>query len=184
MPRITKRDVGVAVCAIMCACLLGIAMGTSYLWSGLYNVAASTPHADLTHWVLETARTRSIRAHARGIVAPTEAASEAQILAGLSHFAEHCAVCHGAPGVPQGDIARGLYPPAPDLAGTVRRYNAAETFWIVKFGIKSTGMPAWSDHADDALWATVAFIRMLPGLSKEDYAKLLMTSIMQGGHRH
>jgi mono/diheme cytochrome c family protein len=41
---------------------------------------------------------------------------------GTEHFAAHCAVCHGAPGVPKGDIAEGLYPAPPDLAVTAKAY--------------------------------------------------------------
>ena len=67
-------------------------------------------------------------------------------LLGVAHYAAHCAVCHGAPGVPKGDIGRGLYPPPPDLARTAPLYTPAELFWTVKHGIKMTGMPAWSDH--------------------------------------
>jgi hypothetical protein len=50
--------------------------------------------------------------------------------------------------------------------------------------MKMTGMPAWADHSDEEVWATVAFLRKLPGMSEEDYARLVMASIAQGGHRH
>ena len=45
-------------------------------------------------------------------------------------------------------------------------------------------MPAWSDHSDDELWATVAFLEKLPGMSEQDYAQLVMASIANGGHHH
>ena len=47
-----------------------------------------------------------------------------------------------------------------------------------------TGMPAWSDHSDDELWATVGFLEKLPGMSEQDYAKLVMASMAHGAHRH
>ena len=47
-----------------------------------------------------------------------------------------------------------------------------------------TGMPAWSDHSDEKLWAIVAFLEKLPGMSEPDYAKLVMASIAPGGHQH
>jgi mono/diheme cytochrome c family protein len=84
--------------------------------------------------------------------------------------------------VPEGEIAKGLYPKPPDLAVTSKRYTGAELFWIVKHGIKMTGMPAWADHSDDELWATVAFIEKLPGMTEQDYAKLVAASGAQGGH--
>lgn len=47
-----------------------------------------------------------------------------------------------------------------------------------------TGMPAWSDHADEELWATVAFLEKLPTMSEQDYAKLITASMAMGGHHH
>jgi CopA family copper-resistance protein len=99
-------------------------------------------------------------------------------------ISRHCAVCHGAPDVPPGDIADGLYPKPPDLAAAAKHSSDAELFWTVKNGIKMTGMPSWSDHSDEELWATVAFVRKLPGMSEAEYAKLIMASMAQGGHRH
>jgi mono/diheme cytochrome c family protein len=127
---------------------------------------------------------RSIKVHAAGVVAPPGLDDPARILIGVAHFAAHCAICHGAPGVPKGDIARGLYPSPPDLAKAAPPYSPAELFWILKHGIKMTGMPAWSDHSDEELWATVAFLEKLPGMSEPDYAKLVMASIARGGHQH
>ena len=152
------------------------------IYAGLCDVAATSPHWRSTSWLLETARTRSIKAQAAGIAAPPGLGDPAQVILGVEHYAAHCAVCHGAPGVPKGDIAHGLYPPPPDLAKAAPLYTPAELFWIVKHGIKMTGMPAWSDHSDDELWATVGFLEKLPGMSEQDYAKLVMASMAHGGH--
>ena len=138
--------------------------GLAFLYSGLYDVAATAPHWRITEWILETARVRSIKAHATHITAPPRRDDPARIPMGTEHFAAHCALCHGAPGVPKGDIAQGLYPPPPDLGVTASGYSDGELFWIVKHGIKMTGMPAWADHRDEELWATVTFLRKLPGM--------------------
>jgi hypothetical protein len=58
----------------------------------------------------------------------------------------------------------------------------AELFWILKHGIKMTGMPSWGDHSDGELWATVAFIEKLPGMTEQDYARLVMENVAHGGH--
>jgi hypothetical protein len=47
-----------------------------------------------------------------------------------------------------------------------------------------TGMPAWSDHSDAELWATVAFVKKLPGMSEQDYASLVTASMTHSGHHH
>jgi mono/diheme cytochrome c family protein len=143
--------------------------GAFVVYSGFYDIGATTPHWGITHRVMETARVRSIKAHAAGITVPPGLDDPARLPMGTEHFAAHCAVCHGAPGVPKGDIANGLYPQPPDLAVTARAYSDGELFWILKHGIKMTGMPSWADHGDDELWATVAFVRKLPGMTQEEY---------------
>jgi mono/diheme cytochrome c family protein len=158
--------------------------GLAFIYSGLFDVAASEPHWRITHWILETARTRSIKVHAADIRVPRGLDDPALVLIGTEHFAAHCAVCHGAPGVPKGEISDGLNPQPPDLAHSSQHYSSSELFWIVKHGIKMTGMPAWGDHSDDELWATVAFIEKLPGMNDQDYAKLVAASRAQGGHHH
>ncbi len=161
--------------------VLAVIGGFGFIYSGVYDVGASTPHWAVTRWVMDTARMHSIAAHASGIAVPAGLDDQSKILMGTDHFAAHCAVCHGAPGVPQGDIAKGLYPQPPNLARTVKAYSPAELFWVLKHGIKMTGMPAWSDHGDDALWAIVAFLEKLPTMSEQDYAKLVMASMAMGG---
>ncbi len=162
---------------------LAIVCGAFLIYAGAYDVAATRHHWPLTEWVLDTARIRSIKAHAAGIMPPAGLDDQTKILMGTEHFADHCAICHGAPGVPKGDIAHGLYPQPPDLAITSKTYTDAELFWIVKHGIKMSGMPGWADHGDDELWATVGFIEKLPDMTDQDYARLVAASRAQGGHR-
>jgi mono/diheme cytochrome c family protein len=164
--------------------VIAVLGGLGFIYSGVYHVGATDRHLDLTYWVLDTTRLYSIRAHAAGIAVPLDLDDRARIVMGTGHFAAHCAVCHGAPGVPKGDIGVGLYPPAPDLANAARRYNSAELFWILKNGIKMSGMPAWYDHSDEELWATVAFLQKLPGMSEEDYGKLVMATMAHGTSHH
>ena len=172
------------IASILIAGLILLLGGFVVIYTGMYNVAATDPHWPVTHWVLETARIRSIKAHAVDLRVPAGLDDPAKIPMGVEHFAAHCAVCHGAPGVPKGDIAHGLYPPPPDLAVTAKLYSGGEMFWIIKHGIKMTGMPAWADHSDEEVWATVAFLRKLPGMTPEEYARLVIQSMQAGGHPH
>jgi mono/diheme cytochrome c family protein len=74
------------------------------------------------------------------------------------------------------EMSRGLYPRAPEL----RRRSTltpAEEFWVVKHGIKMTGMPAWGvTHDDEILWDVVAFLRKMPELTAEEYQALVKTA--------
>ena len=158
--------------------------GLIFIYSGVFDVAASDPHWPMTRWVFDTVRIRSIKAHATGIETPPELDDPAKLVVGTEHFAAHCAVCHGAPGVPKGDIAHGLNPQPPDLKRISTLYTPPELFWILKHGIRMTGMPSWGDHSDDELWATVGFLEKLPDMTEQDYAKLVMAGIAHGGHQH
>jgi mono/diheme cytochrome c family protein len=158
--------------------------GAAAIYSGVYNVAATDPHWSLTYWILETARVRSIKAHAAGIVVPVEFDDQANVVAAVGHFAAHCAVCHGSPGRDRGDLAVGMYPRPPDLTNVGRRYTPAELFWILKNGIKMSGMPSMADDGNDLLWATVGFLEKLPGMTPDDYNDLWMASQAAGDQHH
>src|SRR5215472_9176670 len=170
--------------SLLVAALLAVLGAGAVIYAGIYDVAATSPHSRVTSWLLETARIRSIKAQAAGIAVPPGLDDPAKLVIGVGHYAAHCAVCHGAPGVPKGDIARGLYPEPPDLTKAAPLYTPAELFWIVKHGIKMTGMPAWSDHSNEELWATVGFLQKLTSMSEQDYAKLVMESIVHSAPHH
>jgi mono/diheme cytochrome c family protein len=154
----------------------------AYVYSGAFNVAATEHHSDFVYAVFDTARVRSIKAHAVGIQPPPDLGSQPRIVNGTSHFAEHCAMCHSAPGVEAQDLAEGMYPKPPVLTETAKRYTPGELFWILKNGIKMSGMPSWGDHGDDDLWNTVAFMEKLPNMTEQDYGRLVMASMQAGGH--
>ncbi|HWO57309.1 MAG TPA: cytochrome c, partial [bacterium] len=128
--------------AIIAGVLVAVSAAAAIaIYLGLYNVAADVPHTQPVYWLLETARERSIEARAKGITVPGDLADPNRIASGAGQYAEMCADCHLAPGMKRTEIARGLYPRAPELRrGT--DLTPAEQFWVVKHGLKMTGMPA------------------------------------------
>ncbi len=101
-------------------------------------------------------------------------ASDATAIAdGLHHYREMCVQCHGAPGMKPAEFAAGLNPPAPDLADEAKEWTDGQLFWIIKHGIRMTGMPAFgSTHGDDDIWKIVAFVRQLDHLTAEQKSQL------------
>ena len=112
-----------AIASLLMAVLVVPLAAGALIYAGLYDVAATTPHWLVARAILETARVRSIKAHASGLETPLGLEDPAKVLIGVEHYAAHCAVCHGAPGVPKGDIGRGLYPQPPDLAKMPSLYS-------------------------------------------------------------
>jgi mono/diheme cytochrome c family protein len=144
----------------------------AFLVLGGYDVAADKPHGAVLFWLADTTRLHSIRAHAQGIAPPAGFGAEAQIKEGAAEYAEMCATCHLGPGVEKSEISQGLYPRAPELAkgGAL---TAAEQFWVIKHGVKMSGMAAWGPtHDDEIIWSIVAFLRKLPSLSEAQYRDL------------
>jgi mono/diheme cytochrome c family protein len=176
------------------ALLLLVAAAAVAIYAGLYNVAADIPHTQPVYWLFDTVRQRSVAARARDIVVPNDLDDTNRISRGAGQYAEMCSGCHLAPGMKRTEISRGLYPRAPELRRKTD-LTPAEQFWIVKHGVKMTGMPAWGvTHEDELLWDVVAFVRKLPELTPEQYEALVKNApkheeIMQememgGEHQH
>jgi mono/diheme cytochrome c family protein len=156
----------------LAALVLVVLTAAVAIWSGAYNVAASDPHAGPVAWALEQTMKRSVERRANDIESPPSFSAE-QVRQGSGEFDEMCVRCHGAPGVEHEGWAEGLRPEPPDLAQAAAHWKPAELFWIVKHGIRMTGMPAFGASHDDAtLWSVVAFLRQLPSMKPEDYAAM------------
>jgi len=169
--RITRRWLVAA--SLGGALLVVIGAASLVIYAGIYNIAADTPHTQPVFWLLETVRERSIAARATGVVVPNDLADPKRVAAGAGQYAEMCSSCHLAPGMKRTEISRGLYPRAPELRRG-SRLTPAEEFWVVKHGIKMTGMPAWGvTHNDELLWDVVAFLRKIPELTPDQYQTLV-----------
>lgn len=146
------------------------------VYSGWYPVGADVPHTKPVYWVLETLRERSI-ARAAGDIAVPPLDDPDMLLQGGQDYNEMCTGCHLKPGKTRSDMSMGLYPSPPNLAKPSEAHEhgdgmaaARRQFWIIKHGIKASGMPAWRyGHDDQRIWAMVAFLQKLPGLTPEQY---------------
>jgi mono/diheme cytochrome c family protein len=159
------------------------AAGLAVVYSGAYNVAASAPHTALGTWLLDTAKRRSIEVRARSVQAPAQMSDE-QAQRGFKEFDAMCVACHGAPGKEPNEAGKGLLPQPPALNEAARAWDRPQLFWIVKNGVKFTGMPAFGATHDDAtIWDIVAFLERLPVVTPEEYGRLQggRTAQPQGG---
>jgi len=127
---------------------------------------------------------RSVKRRAEGITPSKDfvLTDPATIRIGFNHYREMCIICHGAPGVKPREAHAGLNPQPPLLAAKlVKGMSPAELFWVIKNGIKMTGMPAWGPtHSDDQIWAIVAFVKQLPTLTAADYRAMQQPKPMKG----
>jgi mono/diheme cytochrome c family protein len=143
------------------------ALGATVLYAGWYDISATDQHLAPTYRLLDYAMRRSIKFRAKDLAVP-ELADAARMRDGAFLYRQHCLQCHGAPGVSPAPFALGMTPVPVPLVHTARAWTPAEMFWVIKEGIKMTGMPAWKYRlSDEHIWAVVAFLpamaRMTPG---------------------
>ncbi len=164
-----KPAIALSIAAALLAALTAGA-GVAVIYSGAYNVGATTQHWQPVYSLLETTMRYSVRLRARAIE-PPDLDEPQRITRGAALFRDKCVQCHGAPGVAQGDIGKSMQPLPGPLVDARQRWNARELYWITRHGIKMSGMPAWQLRLDDAqLWDVVAFVRRLPDLTPQAYA--------------
>lgn len=176
MPIVTRHSmITVVVLAAISLLIIGI-----FIWSGLYNIGADDTHTRPVYSVLQVLRERSIEARAQKLEPPSDLLDAARIRQGAGNYNAMCMGCHLAPGMAGTEMSKGLYPAPPNL--TEHAVDAAEAFWVIKHGIKASGMPAWGKSMDDKyLWNLAAFLQQLPQLSPEQYQAMVASS---GGHDH
>ena len=162
--------------------------GVAFLYSGLYSMGADDPHYDVTTWALETLRESSITRASKGIEVPSDLSSAERLLKGGADYNDMCAGCHLKPGKNESDFTIGLYPAPPNLATLTRagedeKSQDQRAFWIIKHGIKASGMPAWAPgHDDTRIWNMVAFLKRLPELTAPQYQILTARGANSEGH--
>ncbi len=155
-------------------------LGAGFVWSGIYNIAADDAHTRPVHALLETLRERSIDARISDGKPPFDLSDPERIRQGAGNYNAMCMGCHLAPGMDETELSLGLYPAPPALAKV--RVDADEAFWIIKHGIKASGMPAWGKSMDDEyIWNMAAFVQQLPGMDAAEYEAMVASS---GGHDH
>lgn len=161
---------------ITAAVLLAVAgaLGLLAAATGVIPITASSGHFAITERLLVFAKERSIATHTIGKSTPP-LDDPVLILRGAGHFETGCRPCHGAPDLPRlPRVPRAMLPPPPNLSTKGPEYDPEELFYIVKHGIKFTGMPAWPSLVrDDEITAMVAFLTALPKLDAAGYRRLV-----------
>jgi cytochrome c553 len=168
-PSLAKRwlRIGAVIAALV------VVGGAFVAATGIVPIAASSGHWAITYWVLEFGKRRSVATHTLGLAMP-DLDAQWLVLKGAGHYHDGCRPCHGAPDLARPRIAAAMTPEPPDLLGRVEIYEPDELFYIVKHGIKFTGMPAWpAQERDDEVRAVVAFLLELPRLDAEAYRELV-----------
>ena len=106
-----------------------------------------------------------VRRNSREGIPPPPSNFQESIAEGDKLYATDCSMCHGSDGQTPSDSGRWMYPRASDLTSPlVQRYSERELFWIVKNGIRLSGMPAFGRvESDEHIWNLVNYLRTMQG---------------------
>jgi mono/diheme cytochrome c family protein len=143
-----------------------------FVFGGFLSVAESQDDPAIVSWALAHVRAASVARHASE-APPANLDDPATVKAGARVYATiGCVNCHGGP--PDANWAKwseGLKPVPADLKVMATDRTAPELFWVIKNGVKFTGMPSFglAGASDGQIWSLVAFIRKLPTSTDEDY---------------
>ncbi|MDE2381179.1 MAG: cytochrome c [Xanthomonadaceae bacterium] len=176
MPFVTRKSL------LTLSILSGVALAAAagFVWSGIYNIGADDTHTRPVYSTLQALRERSIEVRANKLQVPADLDDPARIRQGAGNYNAMCTGCHLGPGMQDTELSMGLYPAPPNLSKET--VDADTAFWVIKHGIKASGMPAWGKSMDDEyIWNMAAFLQALPKLTPEQYQALVASS---GGHSH
>jgi mono/diheme cytochrome c family protein len=106
-----------------------------------------------------------VRRSSREGIPPAPTNLQESIAEGDKLYATDCSMCHGPDGHTPSDSGRWMHPRASDLTSpVVQRYSDRELFWIVKNGIRLSGMPAFGRvESDEHIWNLVHYLRTMQG---------------------
>ena len=149
----------------------GAIVAAGFFFGGFFDIAATTQDPPALASAIVRVRNASIQRHATD-KAPANFGEPSRVQAGAKIFASvGCVNCHGAPGVKWAKFSEGLNPDPPDLKEIVAELDPPELFWIVKNGIRMTGMPSFGaiGVGDDDIWSIAAFVKKISTVSEDDY---------------
>jgi mono/diheme cytochrome c family protein len=176
MPFVTRKS----LLTLTLLAIVGLLLVGGFIWAGIYNVGADDTHTRPVYALLQTIRQRSITNRASSIEVP-DLSDPSLIRQGAGNYDSMCTGCHLAPGREDTELSKGLYPVPPAFAKAAPG-DPAHHFWVIKHGLKATGMPAWGKSMEDEyIWGMVAFLQQLPRLDTDGYQALVASS---GGHSH
>lgn len=153
-----KRRLLLAALILIALVLAGLAWGASR-----FDLSALQEPGETEIYAATKAKHWLVRRYTRGLAPPSVENPGQARASGRMAFGGSCATCHGYDGRTPTDIGRSQYPPAPDLgAPSVQEWSDAELFWVIKHGIRNTGMPGFGRiHSDEEIWNLVRFVRSL-----------------------
>ncbi|HSF10983.1 MAG TPA: cytochrome c [Nitrospirales bacterium] len=153
--------------------LVGSTLAALWLLPGTFSAKATPPE-----WEVKAARFirhLATPSHFLKMSNPVPFSPE-NLAQARHHFADHCATCHANDGSGKTHMGPNFYPPVPDLRDpAIQAMADGELFYIIHYGIRFTGMPAWGKglpEEDLDSWKLVQLIRHFPDITPEEITEM------------
>src|SRR5580765_5061917 len=96
--------------------------------------------------------------HAGNITSPVLPSAQ-NLIDGMKIYTMNCAGCHGGLDRKPVEFGRSFYPPAPQLIVHPPDDPDWHNYYVIRHGVRYTGMPAWEKNlGDDDIWKVTAFL--------------------------
>lgn len=131
-------------------------------WFGILDITAEAQPGKLETYLASKVMDTSVARHADRLANPVPA-TEDNVSEGMTIYSTNCAGCHGR--LDKSPSKLEFSPPAPHLIFDPPDDPEWHTFYIIRRGIRWTGMPAWNMILDDQrIWQVTAFLARLDKL--------------------
>jgi mono/diheme cytochrome c family protein len=141
--------------------------GFCYVRFGFVDPRADIPVDALEERIAMPSLDASVDRRARAINNPV-GPTDSNLIAGMKTYQANCAVCHGDVYHSHAMLADALYPRAPQFLEDAPDMPEYQNFYIIKHGIRLSGMPAWDGALRDAqMWQVTTFLSHMGKLPSE-----------------
>ena len=131
---------------------------------GFLPTRANTPPPQMEVHLAMSALDNSVDRHAPRANNPIPPSDE-NLIAGLKIYTMNCALCHGGIDRKPSTLEKSFYPPPPNLILDPLDDPEWHIYFIIRNGVRYTGMPAWDKTLSEAdMWKVTAFLSHLEKL--------------------
>jgi len=144
--------------------LIIVILGLVTVRAGYVNFNADQKPSAMEAKIGMKASDASVERRATNMTNPLQANDEA-LMAGARLYRNNCSICHGDPAHMATPLGDSFYPPAPQFLMDSPDMPEYQNYYIVRHGIRWTGMPSWKTKMNETQsWQVVTLLSHLDKL--------------------
>ncbi len=140
---------------------------------GFLPTRANIAPPKMERLIAMSALDNAVERHAPRLNSPVPPTDE-NLIEGLKLYTMNCAGCHGRIDRQPSTLEKSFYPPAPNLILHPPDDEEWHVFYVIRTGVRYTGMPAWDKtFSEPDMWKLAAFLTRVNKLppAVQDYWK-------------